>query len=578
MHFTIMAGGGSVADSDAVTDSAGLATVGSWTLGATKGTNVLAASVGDSLAVSFTATAGAYSPDVTPSISQPHADAIVGDTLQVAVSVTSRSELASVAAAVGTTRVALSYSTPDKDWEGTVPLQGLPRDTLQLEVTATDVNGAATDAFVRFVHDRKPTLTVTAPDSGAIARPSIDFSADCTDDDPAGCSSLAVAVSYDKIDDDPALATGQSHISGTASLADFDGQTVYLIFTARDSRGQLAEAFRQVYVEASTKLSEIATVDGSVMDFRGDHVLYRGVDGMITLRDVTSGATQPIYPDTALGAAPPYGYVTSTGAIFAVGKSTHQGTEGFEWRNGTLVDLGTLNGSSSLEVSGNYAIFSDDETLTRRDLVAGTNTTISTDAGNTHNGVASNGDVAFWSSDYRVYRYRGGTTTLLTPDDGTGRGNTYPVTDGVNVVYRKSTPCCTAQTYAIVLHNDAGDTVLAPARMEEPVPEGPPNPQPTDYAVNSGWTAFTALGTGGVLQVWTRSPTGELRQVSSSGTDSRVSALASDGTVIFEDGTGRYVVPPGGTLEKIMSRLGTVVWREGRFLAFIGNTVYAITP
>lgn len=57
--FTVAAGGGSVSGATVTSDSSGVATVGSWTLGPLAGANVLTAASGTLSSVSFTATAGA---------------------------------------------------------------------------------------------------------------------------------------------------------------------------------------------------------------------------------------------------------------------------------------------------------------------------------------------------------------------------------------------------------------------------------------------------------------------------------------------------------------------------------------
>ena len=54
--FAVVSGGGSVTGATAVTNAAGVATVGSWTLGAATGANVLNATAGTLSAVAFTAT------------------------------------------------------------------------------------------------------------------------------------------------------------------------------------------------------------------------------------------------------------------------------------------------------------------------------------------------------------------------------------------------------------------------------------------------------------------------------------------------------------------------------------------
>jgi hypothetical protein len=54
--FTVTGGGGSVSGSPAVTDANGIATLGSWTLGAVPGANSLQATSGSLPAVDFAAT------------------------------------------------------------------------------------------------------------------------------------------------------------------------------------------------------------------------------------------------------------------------------------------------------------------------------------------------------------------------------------------------------------------------------------------------------------------------------------------------------------------------------------------
>src|SRR5438552_16768124 len=106
--------------------------------------------------------------------------------------------------------------------------------------------------------------------------------------------------------------------------------------------------------------------------------------------------------------------------------------------------------------------------------------------------------VVYWvgrsSTDYNIYRYRQGANTKLTNDNSLW--NSYPLTDGINVVYRKHTPCCSSETYALMLYGSSGEVTLAAPYLG--------NPQPgADYQLNGGWSAFTRLSTN-TLQVWTR--------------------------------------------------------------------------
>jgi len=153
-----------------------------------------------------------------------------------------------------------------------------------------------------------------------------------------------------------------------------------------------------------------------------------------------------------------------------------------------------------------------------RDLQNGTNTVVSADnVGNWFNDVTNQGEVVYWvgagwsgpgdtTYDYNIFRYRDGVTTRLTNDQYFW--NTYPLTDGINVVYRKHDPCCGEQHYQITMYNDnLGEITLRPMGASEPQPD-------LDFQLRSGWIAFTKPGQGGLLQVWVRSPSGEESQIS----------------------------------------------------------------
>jgi hypothetical protein len=192
-------------------------------------------------------------------------------------------------------------------------------------------------------------------------------------------------------------------------------------------------------------------------------------------------------------------------------------------------------------------------------------------SGNTENDVADNGDVAYWTATYNVLRYRSGTTTAVTSDGGTTRWNTYPLTDGVNVVFRRHPPCCPpTATSEIALYDGSTVTLLA-AGVRDVLPGN-------DYEVNAGWTAFTKPDVSGSWQVWTRSPTGALRQVSIFGSTSIIRALAPDGSVVFDNGANRYHAGPARAPVRVGSAQGFVRWRDNRFVSFIGTEAFAIVP
>ena len=410
-----------------------------------------------------------------------------------------------------------------------------------------------------FIHDAAPLLTVSAPIADTVARPQIALQASCEDDDPAGCAALNASVNG------ATVAAGRSGVDTVISLAAYDGTTPSICFEAIDSAGQRAQQCRSVQVESSTRLTEIARVEGTLWDVQPDRLLFLDGAGGLRIYTPASGAETiiPGVPDER----PQYGFLTPEGAIFEAQDDTLLTTRIYEWRDAGFVDLGSLNSARSLTVKGNYAIWNSGTSLMLRDLLSGTNQLISANAGNINNDVAANGDVAYWSMDYQIHRYRAGQDTQLTQD--VELWNTYPLTDGVNVVYRKHSPCCANQTYAIVAHGSSGETTLAPARAMEAIPG-------RDYLANGGWIAFTRLGTGGQRQVWRRSPVGAETQVSFFGSSSDIAALSPSGEVVFANGNRRYLGSPGFLPVEIGSTLGHVLWQDRQWLIIIGRSLFQI--
>ena len=207
-------------------------------------------------------------------------------------------------------------------------------------------------------------------------------------------------------------------------------------------------------------------------------------------------------------------------------------------------------------VKGNYAIWitatNSTITLILRDLLAGTNVVISTDAGNNNNDVAANGDVVYWSNDYKVYRYRNGIGTQV----GSG---IYPVTDGVNVGY-----FTTYSPSDFALFDGTNETILGPRPVDD------------IRAVSAGWTAYTKPGTG-QTQVWTRSPSGVQTQRTFFGFSSYLEALGPSGDLITSSGSRLYFVPNGSPPIDLgpWSFAARPFWLQGNWYASMGASLVA---
>jgi hypothetical protein len=527
---------------------------------------------------------------VSVTIRNPSNGALVGETLSVAATVVSTDALATVTAQVEDRQTGLTFSncafvdgSCRPGLAGSLSLLGLARGSHVLTVTATDVLGASAQGQRTITFDLPPSLSVASPLQGTVARPHVDVNAACSDDD--GCT---VRVTVNRLRS--VIASGVGTVQARVTLAAFEGHSVLLNFEAVDSAGQHAVAERRVYVESSGRYVEVETATGVILDADSGRVLAldrNDFPSVLELLDRATGDEESV--PAVEDRQPAYGFLAPLGAIFVAGGISGPLMTGvYEWRAGSLIKLeGRVNSQYSLRAAGPFAIWvgSPDPTccvtnVFRRDLVNGVTINLG-DAGNTDDDVAENGDVVFWGAPsgiaaYEIFRYRDGTTTQLTND--TALWNTYPVTDGVNVVYRKHTPCCGAQTFAIAMFGEAGEVILAPARTREPIPGW-------DYLVAGGWVAYTKSGIGGELQVWRRAPDGTESQVSFFGTSSRLFGLSPTGEVLFTNGR-LYLSRPGSELLDVAS---TVVlsssaaggadrpfWIDGEWHVAVGRSLFRI--
>jgi hypothetical protein len=191
-----------------------------------------------------------------------------------------------------------------------------------------------------------------------------------------------------------------------------------------------------------------------------------------------------------------------------------------------------------LQVTGDFAVWNEGETLKRYDASTGVATTVATDAGNTSNSVGPNGDVVYWTNGYQIVRVRGGTATPITSGP---LPSVNPVTDGVNIVFRQKGPD----------FQGPWQTILFDGSNFIPLTSSSPNDpnRVLCYAVNAGWTGYCKLGSAEETQTWTRSPAGEERQTSFFASGSLFEALGPAGQVIFgaaAQGVPRrfFAVPP----------------------------------
>jgi hypothetical protein len=529
------------------------------------------------------------SGDIAITTLAPEVGGLSDTLLGVEVNPVARFQIGSVTASVAgrTTNLAfvadtqLPTGTNGPVWAGTILLVGLPRGAQQLSITVVDAFADTALQFISFLYDQPPRLVVTAPDDFSVARPDIRVTATCTDDDPKGCTSITIEP-CNGFDCMPPVATGQGGIDQTVSLGACDGCSLELVYAATDSAGQRTVARRRVFVESSAQLTEVTTVKGRILDVRADRILYLDQSSgqhILAIHDRASGNDVVIFNMPGAFTEDGSAFLTPTGALFVADTGQTVLTNVlYDWESGSLTSFGMLNSATSLVVKDSFALWSASnppccftQTLVRRDLFAGVNIAATDSAGNNSNDVANNGDVVYWSTNgYQIYRVRNGITTRLAFD--TTLWDTYPTTDGINVAYTKSIPCCVNVEYQVALY-DSVEHVLTPL---DPT-------QPTYRTVNR-WVAYTKTGSSGETQIWARSPAGLETQATQFGTSSRLEALGPNGEVIlvntFGGVTRRYLAMPDFSTQPrdIGSGLGTPFFLNGALFVRIGRTLYQVSP
>lgn len=572
VRFTIASGGGSIKAASATTDAQGHASCGGWTLGDARGVNALDAAVEGVTSVTFVGVGVSSSPQLGVSIQSPQQGAswpgsgpsaaagrIVAST-QGQYSVVSVTATARSVVAPAQQTVPLAYGSYQcgihtcSAWMASPTFDMLPRGPAIVVVTATDALGNSADAAVVVNVDRFPAITVTHPYEGAFAHATLQVDAACTDDDPTGCTVTASVAGT-------VVGVASGALSSTVDLSRWEGNTVMLDITVRDSAGQEVTVKRSVCVDSSPALHTLLARDGTILDVLGTRVLFVDHAGsVLALRILDMGTGAETTLEASADVFGTAGYLTPVGAIYK------RGTSVYEW-NGSSVSL-VSNQALSLAVAGAYAVIPDSGGhLHRKDLVLDADTVLTVSA--VHADVAENGDVVYDTSSPRdVFRWRGGTTTQLTDDVGGTVQSFDPLTDGTNVVYVKKNQ---AEELRRITLNDGGGEVTLAVHGSRELMAG------RDYGVAGGWVAYAKPDAVNALQIWRHGPSGET-QVTVTAESSSFEAVGPDGSIVLYRGTERYLAPVGAPLAGIGSRFGRVIYRDGRFLVLFAGNVIEVRP
>ena len=215
----------------------------------------------------------AHAQTVSVIIGSPASGGIANENVNVRAFVSSTYEIQSFQASVEGRTMDLFFDSgdPHEGWTNSIPLTGLTYGNKTLTVTATDGFGNSNQVQRSFVYDLRPTLNVTDPADGTVARPGgLIFSASAADDAPTGPTIRVNSAPYPPM----LLATGTKTLNTNLFLA--DGQCLDVDFEASDSANQTTGApRRRIYTQLSSNLVEIARVSrGQIQDVQPDRILF----------------------------------------------------------------------------------------------------------------------------------------------------------------------------------------------------------------------------------------------------------------------------------------------------------------
>ena len=203
-------------------------------------------------------TGGGENPPIVIQILSLQDNDLITDTLTVMTQITSDFELSAVDAAVASQSASLTYFdifnngvvSCDNCFAGDINLSDLPSGSYVLAVEAADTRENAVSASVPVRLDRPPELNINSPIALSVARPNIKFDAACSDVE--GDCEIRLSVSG------VSLAQADNELLRTLELPTYDGELISIDVRVTDSAGQIVTETRQIYVETSPLLSDLA--------------------------------------------------------------------------------------------------------------------------------------------------------------------------------------------------------------------------------------------------------------------------------------------------------------------------------
>ncbi len=536
------------------------------------------------------------------SIVRPAVNAVASADLAIEVGVTSVFELASVTAQVDGRSTNLGYSQSLGRWTNMLSLAALSSGLHTLELSVTDVFANNERASRVFAIDRPPTLEVQEPFSATVVNDRVSISAAATDAE-------GIVIIRVSIPGSPTVI-GTNRVHGTFPIGGAAGNT-RVAFEATDSGGNRRLAIRQVIVERSSNLTEVAAAPGALFDFDATRFLYSVQEEFVLSAD-------PVFQAWPYGRPEPRIQLRETGDVYSGRPEFDSWIDGLlNTLNPAYIASGRLGSEGALLWTGNLSgtpteplLLGWDGTLPNfsfMDLlpwslvspagseVVGTSTLgLRRGFGGTEPALViqdiihadlhhivpvsstaaplaalgPNLDLVYQQTN-AVLRsrlanveepYGERTTTVLSTNAGSGLSL---ATDGTNVAYTVQTSDPLGPVH-IQLVTPSGEETLAAW----------PGFVGAAFQLSGGWVAYTRPGSSGQTQIWTRAPDGTREQRTFFAESSGLESLGPNGVVTFTNRAGRYACFPGNSQAFwVNPGQGRVRWLDNHLYVLLGRSV-----
>jgi hypothetical protein len=431
------------------------------------------------------------------------------------------------------------------------------------------------------VPDAKPQLIVTSPADGSVWGQDVRVVASCVDDGPSCTITVSEASSE--------LATG---IGSIDTIVKPFYPRAFVWIEAKDSAGQKVSEQRTVYT-LDRKLTLAATYSETILDIDKDRVLvadYAQATANFRIIDRATNTQQTIWATSDGTSSPQYGYLTPAGAIFVVSGPDYRL---LEWRNGAIVDLGTIviyhsnyyGTDDSLVVKGGWALYMSAAsgccprvgTLTLRNLTTGTNTTAGlleiSNYGTLSPDIAPDGRAVYTTprtspTDVEIVAFDAGPPAAETLLTNHALRSFWPRTDGINVVFTRAPD--TDGPHSTVLRKSDGTEIVLASDVYHAAPD-------TGYRVAGGWVAFVRDTVDDRREGWLRAPDGTERRLPLTERHfPSLEALNERGDVVYTISADERVLSRADGTTVQFSRMGTPVWLNDEWYVRSGEHLFAI--